>query len=49
MTTLQRAPAVDVTGDYWTSLGNHYYLRVTLHYIDEKWALHSHVSKGNLV
>ena len=41
-TTLQCAPAVALTGDYWTSLGNHNYRRVTVHYIDEKWALHSH-------
>ncbi|KAF0044778.1 hypothetical protein F2P81_003936 [Scophthalmus maximus] len=41
-TTLQRAPTVALTGDYWTSLGNHNYLGVTAHHIDEKWALHSH-------
>lgn len=41
-TTLQHAPAVALTGDYWTSLGNHNYLRVTVHYIDEMWMLHSH-------
>ena len=39
MTPLQRVP---LTGDYWTSLGNHNYLGVTVPYIDEQWALHSH-------
>uniref|UniRef100_A0A671VSG7 SRCR domain-containing protein n=1 Tax=Sparus aurata TaxID=8175 RepID=A0A671VSG7_SPAAU len=38
-TTLQRAPTVALTEDYWTSLGDHNYLGVTVHYIDEKWAL----------
>ncbi len=41
-TTLQRAPSVALTGDYWTSLVNHNYLGVTVHYIDEQWELHSH-------
>lgn len=41
-TTLQRAPTVALTGDYWTSLGNHNYLGVTVHYIDDQWELHSH-------
>nr|XP_047126356.1 E3 SUMO-protein ligase ZBED1-like [Hydra vulgaris] len=40
-TTLQRAQTVALTGDYWTSLGNHNYLGVTVHYIDEQWKLHS--------
>ncbi|XP_031723827.1 zinc finger BED domain-containing protein 1-like [Anarrhichthys ocellatus] len=39
---LQRAPAVALTGDYWTSLGNHNHLGVTVHYIDEQWELQSH-------
>lgn len=38
----RRAPTVALTGDYWTSLGNHNYLGVTVHYIDEQWELHSH-------
>lgn len=41
-TALQHAPTVALTGDYWTSLGNHNYLGVTVHYIDEQWELHSH-------
>nr|XP_047125130.1 E3 SUMO-protein ligase ZBED1-like [Hydra vulgaris] len=41
-TALQRAQTVALTGDYWTSLGNHNYLGVTVHYIDEQWKLHSH-------
>nr|XP_047142911.1 E3 SUMO-protein ligase ZBED1-like [Hydra vulgaris] len=39
---LQRAQTVALTGDYWTLLGNHNYLGVTVHYIDEQWKLHSH-------
>ena len=38
-TTLQRAPTVALTGDYWTSLGDYNYIGVTVHYIDEKCAL----------
>ncbi|XP_053179676.1 E3 SUMO-protein ligase ZBED1-like [Scomber japonicus] len=34
---------VALTGDYWTSLGNHSYLGVTAHYFDSKWVLKSHV------
>uniref|UniRef100_A0A3Q3NKF3 Uncharacterized protein n=1 Tax=Labrus bergylta TaxID=56723 RepID=A0A3Q3NKF3_9LABR len=41
-TTLQRAPSVALTGDHWISLGNHNYLGVTVHFIDEQWELHSH-------
>lgn len=41
-TTLRSTPSVAITGDYWTSLGNHNYLGVTVHYIDENWELHSH-------
>lgn len=39
--TLQRAPSVALTGDYWTSLGNHNYLGVRVLYIDEQRELHS--------
>lgn len=41
-TNLECAPAVALSVDYWTSLGNHNYLEVKVHYIDEKWVLHSH-------
>lgn len=41
-TVLQCAPAVALSGDYWTSFGNHNYLGVTMHYTDEKWVVHSH-------
>lgn len=40
--TAKATPAVALTGDNWTSLGSHNYLGVTVHYIDEKLALHSH-------
>ncbi|KAK7913166.1 hypothetical protein WMY93_013377 [Mugilogobius chulae] len=36
------ASSVALTGDYWTSLGNHNFLGVTAHYIDEQWQLRSH-------
>lgn len=39
---LEHATTVALTGDYWTSLGNHNYLGVTVHYIDEHWKLRSH-------
>jgi len=42
VTVLQCAPTVALTRDYWTSLGNHNYLGVTVHYIDEQWELQSH-------
>lgn len=41
-TTLRSMPAVAITGDYWTSLGNHSYLGVTVQLIDANWELHSH-------
>ncbi|XP_013889025.1 zinc finger BED domain-containing protein 1 [Austrofundulus limnaeus] len=42
VTALQSATTVALTGDYWTSLGNHNYLGVTVHFIDEQWKLQSH-------
>lgn len=41
-TNLDNTASVALTGDYWTSLGNHSYLGVTAHYIDQEWKLHSH-------
>lgn len=40
-TALQRAPAVGLSGDYWAWLGNHGYLGVTVHDINEEWELRS--------
>lgn len=39
---LAQTSTVALTGDYWTSLGNHSYLGVTAHYFDIKWELKSH-------
>ena len=39
---LEQPTTVALTGDHWTSLGNHNYLGVTVHYIDEEWKLRSH-------
>ncbi|KAK0140687.1 Zinc finger BED domain-containing protein 1 [Merluccius polli] len=39
---LEQATSVCLTGDHWTSLGNHNYLGVTAHYIDGEWKLRSH-------
>lgn len=38
----RRRCTVALTEDYWTSLGNHNYFGVTVHYIDGQWELHSH-------
>ena len=32
---------VMLTGNYWSSLGNHSYVGVTAHYTDEWWELHA--------
>lgn len=36
------ALAVAPSGIQWMSLGNHNYLRVAVHYIDEQWELCLH-------
>ncbi|XP_062381388.1 E3 SUMO-protein ligase ZBED1-like [Sardina pilchardus] len=41
-TNLENTTSIALTGDYWTSLGNHSYLGVTAHFIDQEWKLHSH-------
>lgn len=38
---LKLRATIILTSDYWTSQGNHSYLGVTGHYIDEQWQLHS--------
>lgn len=38
---LADATFIALTGDHWTSVGNHNYLGVTAHLIDIKWQLHS--------
>lgn len=35
---LGQTRTVALTGDYWTSLGNHRYLRVTADYFDARWS-----------
>lgn len=39
---LGQTNTVALTGDYWTSLGNHNYLGVTAHYFNPQWELTSH-------
>ena len=37
---LAQATFIALTGDHWTSVGNHNYLGVTAHVINDKWQLH---------
>jgi len=36
-----RASAIAITSDFWTSLGNESYCSVTAHWIDSEWLLQS--------